>query len=201
MATGSNWILKFFFIFSVTLLIGIFSNDFFIDDIHKVDDFENEIVQGDENNLIDFDSVNGLTTKKMENVDSLNLVDNAGVIPLTIPNPKKQIEVLSKHTIVRVEQLSNSFDQGKIFVTVDTNLTSDQKLFLCQNIAKRHKEFSNVIICLYSNDLPGESLAKGNEEMVNVEEKRNSWLAMYSNNSVEGEYFDDNPGMYLGDFK
>ena len=38
----------------------------------------------------------------------------------------------------------------------------------------------------------------GNDENVSVEEQKQSWLAMYTYNSVEGEYFDDNPNGYLG---
>ena len=34
--------------------------------------------------------------------------------------------------------------------------------------------------------------------LVSVEEQKQSWLAMYTYNSVEGEYFDDNPSGYLG---
>ena len=40
----------------------------------------------------------------------------------------------------------------------------------------------------------------GNDEIVSVAEQKRSWLAMYSYNSVEGEYFDDNPGGYLGNY-
>ena len=66
------------------------------------------------------------------------------------------------------------------------------------NLAKRYSEFSNIVICLYSNNRAGKDLAKGNDESVTDEEQKQSWLAMYTYNSVEGEYFDDSPSGYLG---
>ena len=54
------------------------------------------------------------------------------------------------------------------------------------------------MICLYANNPAGKDLARGNDETVSVEEQKRSWLAMYTYNSVEGEYFDDNPSGYLG---
>ena len=43
-------------------------------------------------------------------------------------------------------------------------------------------------------------LAKGNDETVSIKEQKRSWLAMYTYNSVEGAYFDDNPSIYLGNY-
>ena len=61
-----------------------------------------------------------------------------------------------------------------------------------------YSEFSNIIICLYSSDSSGINLAKGFNAKVNIEDIRDSWLAMYTYNNVEGSYFDDNPSGYLG---
>ena len=58
--------------------------------------------------------------------------------------------------------------------------------------------FSNIVICLYANNRSGKDLARGNNTNLSVEEQKQSWLAMYTYNSVEGEYFDDNPSSYLG---
>ena len=54
------------------------------------------------------------------------------------------------------------------------------------------------MICLYSDNSPGKILAKGNDEIVSVEEQKQSWLSMYTYNLVEGKYFDNNPSGYLG---
>ena len=58
-----------------------------------------------------------------------------------------------------------------------------------------NSDFSNIIICVYSNTEEGISLAKGLTK--SNPNTRNSWMAMYSYNSVEGEYFDDNPSGYF----
>ena len=41
-------------------------------------------------------------------------------------------------------------------------------------------------------------IAKGMDADVNNNQKKKAWLAMYSFNAVEGEYFDNNPSGYLG---
>jgi len=43
-------------------------------------------------------------------------------------------------------------------------------------------------------------LAKGNDKAVSIEKQKRFWLAMYTYNSVEGEYFDNNPSGYLGNY-
>ena len=54
------------------------------------------------------------------------------------------------------------------------------------------------MICLYANNSIGKNLAKGDDENISLNEKKRYWLAMYSYNPVEGEYFDNNPSDYLG---
>ena len=58
-------------------------------------------------------------------------------------------------------------------------------------------EFSNLVICIYSDSKIGKELANGNDFGITNYEKA-SWLAMYTNNNVEGAYFDDDPTRYLG---
>ena len=69
---------------------------------------------------------------------------------------------------------------------------------LCKELVKKYDEFSNIVICLYSDDYFGKELAKGNDENISVEKQKQSWLAMYTYNDVEGEYFDNNPSGYMG---
>jgi hypothetical protein len=99
-----------------------------------------------------------------------------------------------------VDRLSGAFEQGKVYVTINKNSSKDSQRLLCEDITKRFSEFSNIVICLYANNRAGKDLARGNDETVSVEEQKRSWLAMYTYNSVEGEYFDDNPSGYLGNY-
>ncbi len=63
---------------------------------------------------------------------------------------------------------------------------------------KDYNEFSNIIICLYADNTTGNELAMGIKSKLSIKEQSMVWLAMYSYNMVEGEYFDDNPGNYMG---
>ena len=113
---------------------------------------------------------------------------------------KKKIErnVIPDYNIQLVEQISGVFEQGKIYVTVDNFNNKTDLKSLSIIIKNEHPSFSNIIICFYSNTEIGRNLAKGIKQGINDEEQQRAWLAMYSYNPVEGEYFDDNPGGYLG---
>ena len=43
-------------------------------------------------------------------------------------------------------------------------------------------------------------MAMGRDLYLSSSEMKSAWLAMYTFNTVEGAYFDDNPGGYLGVF-
>ena len=118
----------------------------------------------------------------------------------TTPKPKQVVPkvTIPKYTVERVDRSSSAFKQGKVYVTINKNSSNESQRLLCENLAKRYNEFSNIVICLYANNRTGKDLARGNDETVSVEEQKRSWLAMYTYNSVDGEYFDDNPSGYLG---
>ena len=106
--------------------------------------------------------------------------------------------VLPKYNIERIDRLSGAFQQGKIYATVDEN-SNDEKLYmLCDELRKIYDEFSNIVVCLYADNDIGKNLAIGNDDLISVQHKKKYWLAMYTFNSVEGEYFDNNPSFYLG---
>lgn len=105
---------------------------------------------------------------------------------------------IPKYSIERVDRLPGVFEQGRVYVTIDRKTSYKSQILLCEKIAKSYSEFSNIVICLYSNDIHGKNLAIGNDKIVSVEQKKQAWLAMYSYNAVEGQYFDDKPGSYLG---
>jgi len=133
-----------------------------------------------------------------EQIDPIR--ENIPEIIETIPEPKQVAPKVTtpKYTVERVDRLSGAFEQGKVYVTINKNSSNESQRLLCENLAKRYNEFSNIVICLYANNRAGKDLAMGNDETVSGEEKKRSWLAMYSYNSVEGEYFDHNPSRYLG---
>tara|TARA_B100000073_G_C23708541_1_gene563293 strand:+ start:187 stop:993 length:807 start_codon:yes stop_codon:yes gene_type:complete len=118
----------------------------------------------------------------------------------SIPESRQKTKkvTIPKFTVERIERLSGAFEQGKLYVTIDKNSSYNSQQLLCENLMKRYKEFSNIVICLYADSRAGVDLARGNDEVVSVEEKKECWLAMYTYNSVEGKYFDDNPTRYLG---
>ena len=137
------------------------------------------------------DSVKSIISNKAENISEI-IEPNLG------PKTVETKVTLPKYYVERVETLSGVFEQGKLYVTINDNSNNESQRFLCKELRKRYDEFANIVICLYANDRAGKDLAKGNDETVSVEEQKNSWLAMYSYNAVEGEYFDDNPSGYLG---
>ena len=106
--------------------------------------------------------------------------------------------IIPEYTIERVDRLSGAFEQGKVYVTIDKKSSNESQRLLCKELVKRYGEFSNIVICLYANNRSGKDLARGSDEIVSVEEQKRSWLAMYTYNLVEGEYFDNKPSDYLG---
>ena len=133
-----------------------------------------------------------------EQIDPLKKNIPEIIKPTPKPIPEAPKVTIPKYTVERVDRLSGAFEQGKVYVTINKNSSNDSQRLLCEDITKRFSEFSNIVICLYANNRAGKDLARGNDETVSVEEQKQSWLAMYTYNSVEGEYFDDNPSGYLG---
>ena len=100
-----------------------------------------------------------------------------------------------KYTIQRIEQLSGSFKQAKIYATVNgSDKSALQKL--CQRIREQYVEYNSLVICLYSETETGIALAKGENDHFSQQDILNAWLVFYSYHPVEGDYFDDEPGKY-----
>ena len=117
------------------------------------------------------------------------------------PDPKglkNEATPILDYEVERVEKLSVAFKQGKIHVTINPNFNAESQRMLCVRLREKYIEFSNIIICLYSNSKDGLDLAKGINQTINTEHQKESWLAMYTYNKVEGEYFDNNPARFLG---
>ena len=204
---GPSYNFKLFPIIAIivgTIIITVFLNDY----------FRSDKVKANTNSQIIFDKAgaikgeNDAILKVIEPVKSV--INEQGTfkvenIPETLKSSTKQKlaepkVVLPKYTVERVERLSGAFEQGKVYVTIDGNSSNESQQLLCKDLAKRFSEFSNIIICLYSKNRAGVDIAKGNDKTVSIKEKRQSWLAMYTYNPVEGEYFDDKPSSYLGTY-
>ena len=148
---------------------------------------QNHISQAD----ISSNKIIGLKNKKLSSVPNTKK-------ELKVDDIKKNITAIPDYNIVRVERFSDSFKQGKISVTISENINDDIQRSICQVITKRFNEFSNIIICLYADNIIGNDLAMGKKDNVSVQDKKRFWLAMYTYNPVEGEYFDGYPSGYLG---
>ena len=100
-----------------------------------------------------------------------------------------------KYTIQRIEQLSGSFNQAKIYATVNgSDKSALQKL--CRRIREQYVEYNSLVICLYSETETGIALAKGENVHFSQQDILNTWLVFYSYHPVEGDYFDAEPGKY-----
>jgi hypothetical protein len=104
---------------------------------------------------------------------------------------------LPKYTIENVEDLSGPFKLCKISITMDKDSNNDTQKKVCQSLTKEYSKFSNIIICIYSDDDIGKNISMGGNKEHNIKDQIESWLAMYTYNFVEGEYFDDKPTSYL----
>ena len=100
--------------------------------------------------------------------------------------------------INRIEQVSGPFKQIQLFVNIDEKTDSKSQKLLCDSLLSRFSDYENLMICIYDNSKYGIAIAKGLSNKINSEQKRKSWLVLFSYNEVEGEYFDDNPGRFLG---
>ena len=168
-------------------------------------------------NTVEQNRVVSITSKKLSKIeDNIDVFTEKPVIdsqtdsiienkPERIKTNRKQKSaepkfIIPNHSVERVDKLSGPFNQGKVYVTIDKKTSKESQRLLCKELMKRYSEFSNIVICLYANNNYGKELAKGNDKAVSIEKQKRFWLAMYTYNSVEGEYFDNNPSGYLGNY-
>lgn len=104
---------------------------------------------------------------------------------------------LPKYSLIVEEKFPSAYSQIKVSITVDGNPSSDQIKLICQNLKTKYSKYSSIVVSVFENSTIGISLAKSLNKNISIEKQIVSWLALYSYNSVEGEYFDDNPGSYL----
>ena len=84
--------------------------------------------------------------------------------------PKIVKSTIPKHTIERVEIISDAFRQGKIHEQQVRKVDYAQ-LDLCKKLTNQFSEFSNIIICLYADDNAGKKIANGLEKSLSIKEK------------------------------
>ncbi len=138
------------------------------------------------------EKANKIDSLKQKEFELSNIIPEENLIAQKTTTPK--------YNIIRVDRLSGIFEQGRLYVTINQNVDKNSQRILCKSLMEQYNEFTNIIICLYADNNMGRELARGNDEAVSIEEKKRSWLAMYTFNSVEGEYFDENPSDYLGNY-
>lgn len=191
---------------AIAIIVSVIVITILLVNFYKLDNFEQyssssiineEVVNAQEKIHNTSKTIDSLKSTIIEQIDSK--IENIPEIKKTNPEPiiDEPKVIIPKYFVERVYKLSEAFEQGKVCVTIDKNSSNKSQKLLCENLTKRFSEFSNIVICLYSNDRAGKDLANGNDETVSIEEQKRSWLAMYTYNSVEGEYFDDNPSGYL----
>ena len=130
----------------------------------------------------------------IDNVNSESLIDNID------SNKDNYIIKVPAYNIEKIDKLGGAFNQVKIHATIDKNIDNASKLKLCSFLSDEFNQFTNIVICLYVNNPLGKAIASGSTENFTIDEKRKTWLAMYSYNPVEGEYFDDRPSGYHGTY-
>jgi hypothetical protein len=151
-----------------------------------------KLVHLNDNNIVD---VTYLEKKE----DIIIVEKDSSVLSLSSKVKKEEEKFeLPQYEIEKIEKLEGAFNQIKIHATIDENVSKDIKLLLCSFLRKEFSQFTNVIVCLYSNEKIGEFYVDSSLPKLIEERRKKNWLAMYTFNPVEGEYFDDMPDNYDG---
>jgi hypothetical protein len=179
----------------LAVIIPLISNYFFFSS--KIKDFNPDIVE-DINNL-------NFPNSKLEEIDSSNKLKKLKIEALK--GQTKNIETnvtqeqnidITTYTIERIKESNNSFDQGEIYVSIRGDYDPKPLQNLCEKIRSQHKQFLNIIICLYRDSYKCKKIANGSNDINYKDDLNECWLAMYTYNTVEKAYFNDNPTGYLG---
>lgn len=137
---------------------------------------------------------------EIENLGDENLITSKAVT-IQESNQISNQNLFPNYSIVSIDSNQKAFNQIKINLTIDKATGRESQLMLCDSMSKKFSLFSNLIICLYSSDSTGIMMANENDSKLNSTEKKESWLAMYTYNEIEGRYFNDDPTGYLAPHK
>ncbi|MBI87000.1 MAG: hypothetical protein CMG63_02850 [Candidatus Marinimicrobia bacterium] len=149
-------------------------------------------------NLVAIDKEPEINELKKINPEQDNLSLEVNEIEPLIKSDDNNL--LPEYNIHKIDKLSGSFSQAKIFITVSSKTTSDMLLRICESVMKENINYSNLVICLYAESKIGREIARSSGNQILTNDSPKSWLAMYTYNSVEGAYFDDNPSQYMRGF-
>ncbi len=152
--------------------------------------------------------INPKSKEDIKNIENKNIINETSadsnakldtkLIKDTSSLKEKASIQIPKYSIESIKRLSGAFDQGEIQISIVGEYNSESLLNLCNMIKDKHKEFSNLLICVYDSSGNGIKMAKNRGDDLTTKEIQKIWLAMYTYNSVEGVYFNDNPSGYLG---
>ena len=196
---------KYYFIYAFLVFIALSIYSFFYEKKEKAENNLQEIIKSieleskDNNNIKTPEEILDSKDETQVTIDSTKLVqplEKNKISPEALTN--KTTLQTPYYTIQRIENLSGAFEQGKIFLTVNENTDKKILLSICEEVKYRYPKFQNLIICVYADTEIGNSIAEGLNQKFSTDENKKSWLAMYTYNPVEGVYFDENPGGYLG---
>lgn len=149
-----------------------------------------------ESSVTEMDSIEVKLLEPTESLDSAIIFKKSKEKNTVINKPQ-----IPKYIIQKTELISDALRQLKINITIDGEYNIDGLKQLCTNIRKNQKDFVNIIICLYSNSTEGVLIAKGLHKRSQLVNANNEWLAMYTFNPIEGEFFDGNPSKYSNAYK
>ena len=183
-------LLAFFIILSFTL--------FYFEKINY-NYVEESNLSANTNETISLNAFEDSSSQELSTESGSKVQGSANIINDKIEKEQNTIEnFFPNFEIQRIERLPDAFDQGKIYVTVNKNSSKESQKMLCDSLVKSFNEFSNIVICIYSNDSVGKKLANGRDKSLSNIEKKQAWLSFYTYNKVEGEFFDTSPGDFLG---
>jgi hypothetical protein len=190
-----KYFISIFMIFSITYYINtIFNKSIYSKEIiYRGGILKDKLNIPDENIVIP----NIVNVKADENNEKFTQNDFKNIKSKDI-NLELDLTDIPKYKIIRTEKISDIFNQIKIFITINNQVNSIEKLKLCKSIVKKYKGFSNITIFLFADSQIGRLMANERDLNISTKERQKSWLVMYSSNPVEGEYFDDKPTEYLG---
>ena len=194
----NNWLVFPTLLFIVSIIVFLFLKEGINgkknnkNSMKYIDSIENSFIET-ENIGISDKNTDGKISEAKE-VANLNPINERNEIKLS----KNKLVDINNYTIESIRRLSGAFQQGEIHLTIKNEHNSESLLMLCNKLRDEHKEFSNLLICIYDSSKNGKKMATNRTDDLTTREMQEVWVAMYTYNSVEGVYFNDNPSGYLG---
>tara|TARA_Y100001980_G_C14538882_1_gene316189 strand:- start:386 stop:1159 length:774 start_codon:yes stop_codon:yes gene_type:complete len=134
--------------------------------------------------------VTSFTNEKNDTLSGTLVENNSD---MSNPNPVQNF----KYKINRIEKISSNFQQGQVFLTINEKYNESTLLAVSEEVAAKYSEFSNIIVCIFF-EVNNKELDGPEENFYSISSKNENWLSLYTYNSVEGAFFDPNPGGYVG---